>query len=109
VATNRTCARCSVLILGYVQKITVDPTLASLKIRVFFSKKNIVKFLYFYPQSPAGFAECKLVGVSNLAPTNKFIVRVPSSSGAHGRHRIYTSSSRTSILLIIDGLRFRHH
>ena len=51
-----------------------------------------------------------LVGVSNLGPTSKIFVRVPSSrGGVHGGHKIYTSSGRMSLLALIDGLCYRQH
>jgi hypothetical protein len=50
------------------------------------------------------------VGVSNLAPTSKFILRVPGFfGGVSGGRKIYTGSSRTSRLPVIDALRYWHH
>jgi hypothetical protein len=50
-----------------------------------------------------------VVGVSNLAPTSKFIARVPGFRGVSGGRKIYTGSSRTSLLPAIDALRYRYH
>jgi hypothetical protein len=47
------------------------------------------------------------VGVSYLVPTSKFIVRIPGSRGVSGGRKIYTGSDRTSLHLVIGGLRYR--
>jgi hypothetical protein len=48
------------------------------------------------------------VGVSYLAPTSKFIVRVPDLEGVREGHKIYTVSDRTSIHPVNGVLRYRH-
>jgi hypothetical protein len=50
-----------------------------------------------------------VVGVSNLVLTSKFIVRVQALDGVCGGRNIYTASSRTFLLSVIDGLYYRHH
>jgi hypothetical protein len=47
-----------------------------------------------------------IVGVSYLALTSKFIVRVWAPEGVHGGRKVYTRSGRTSLYLVIGGLRY---
>jgi hypothetical protein len=51
----------------------------------------------------------RLVGVSNLALTSKFIVRVLGSGGWVRWHKIYTGSGGTYLLPVTGGLRYRQH
>jgi hypothetical protein len=49
------------------------------------------------------------IGVSYLAPTSNFLCAFRALEGVHGWRKIYTGLGRMSLLLVIGGLRYRHH
>jgi hypothetical protein len=51
----------------------------------------------------------RIVSILNLAPTSKFIMRVPCLEGVRGVRKSYTGLVRTSLLPVIGGLLYRHH
>jgi hypothetical protein len=52
---------------------------------------------------------CLLILVSYLTPTSKILCALRAPEGVRGGRKIYTGSDRTSLHLVIGGLRYRHH